>query len=1256
MIRESIISAEQFLALLQIQIDSQPAPEALIDALQGLVDPFSEAGMLGIADALALFAEQLEQLEQIEELAEQRVLLIDFLKAMDELIHQPQPGVWQYLLACLSDEHWPAPLEAEDCDFLAELLEQDCQILSDSLLESTLGSESITGPDLPDSSDNSLTADWGEQLAQLSSLDTESGVEQLHQLVEASGDAGFAGFADLFALLAEQWESECDNPNRPELQQQACILLQRLQPDDTERLLLLMGDQRWAEPLPEDDRRFLQELLLSDLQQLDHSQAEPQAGDTQLANIEPELEPEIVPPLPIAPSFCDVDLALLQQPGPQLEPAVLLMLTDSLQGLLGGWQAPIEQGVPVDKRLSLAAQQLEPVIRALNSVHLLGGAAIAQGIETNICWLLSNPQQFQSQMQLQISELLAELINYLTDIIDAEKQQVLKDQLEALQLPAKPTEEQISYIGGLLSLASLQTPLTLARESASDADIALNVADDIDPQLLEMLFNELPMLCEQLSEQLQLMADNADIEAIREAQRAAHTIKGLANMAGINGIANLTHRLEDILELFTDAKQIPQKPLSDDLTAITDTIAVMCESVIDRGTAPDNACSMLQLVMDWHYKLRSEGLAQQTEIEVASEPKFSAKAETSIDSPPGPVEAFTEPLQRDETGSREQTFFRVPQATLDSLMRLAGEGTTLNTQLDEEIIQLRSSVRLSRDRQRAMQRVFFELEQQLNEYYTLQPGLDQDSETFDPLEMDRYNEMHTSLSRLQETVADIQEVEQQMDRHIRRTSELHIAQNGIQKETLERVLSTRLVEVKSITTRLQRVLRQACRTTGKQAELFIEGESTLVDSSILNQLADPLMHIIRNAVDHGIEPSETRTSLSKPQQGRVVLRFWLENDLIRVTCGDDGAGIDTGRIREVAQQKRLIDPAIELTKREIERLILIPGFSTRNEISQLSGRGIGMDVVHQQIMRLQGSLDICSEQGLGTTLELSMPSSSLMIKTLLVRAGKQIYALASHGLEQSLISLDGKLYDTAEGMRFESQGEHFPAYGLEALLGEHGKPYESDQVHPVLLVNLGAGEKVAVMVREVIAHRELAFKPMGPYLPDLPGIPGITILANGDTAPVIDLPARIRHKSDGKQNLFTPVVLSDDLGLPKLLVVDDSLSARTSLSTLLRDTGYEVNTAIDGLDAMNQIRKKRPDLVLTDLEMPRMSGMELTSMIRGREEIESIPVMMITSRTTNRHREEATSAGVSSFLTKPWTENMLLDNVRTLLQSENSGV
>ncbi len=1251
MIRKSITAAEQFLALLRQQSDAQPNVDELIAALQQLVDPFSEAELLGIADGLALFAEQLEQLHQIEEPSEQRVLLVDFYKALDDLIHTPEPGIWQYLLACLSDSHWPEPLAPEDCEFLAELLQQDCQQLNACIRVTDAAEEQQVARTNP------LTHGWIESLQRLTAVDTESAVGLLHQQVEDASEAEYSGFADLFALLAEQWESESDNPQRITLQQQMIALLTDPSPESVEALLQLMSEPRWQAPLPEDDRDFLQPLLLDDLLRLNPSSPADCADQPQPA-LQPEsgvltglqateAETELPPP------FCQVALELLQQPAPQLDPAVLQMLTGSLQQLETLWQQHGSHTDGAGALLHSSQKLLAPVIRAMHTVHLSGAANIVQGISLNIDWLQRDPAQLQPQMLLQLSALLTDLVSYMGDINDSARQQVLLDQLEVLELPASPTEEQISYIGGLLAMAMVQSAENIEREQASETDIQLSIADDMDPQLLDMLFNELPVLSEQLSEQLQRVADSHSLEAMREAQRAAHTIKGLANMAGITGIANLTHRLEDILELFTDAGQSPAKPLCDDLTAITDTLAMVCEAVINQSASPDNSQAMLQLLMDWHYRLRSQGLQQQ-ESENSDSPMLppAAPPSAALAEPlPQPVEQMAD--ESAENVNREQTFFRVPQATLDSLMRLAGEGSTLNTQLHEQITQLRSYVRLSRDRQRTLQRIMFELEQQLNEQFTLQPANNVAGSSFDPLEMDRYNEMHTSISRLQEAAADIQEVEQLMDRHIRRTGELHLAQSGIQKETLERVLSTRLVEVKSITPRLHRVVRQACRSTGKQAELLIHGESVRVDSHILNQLTDPLMHIIRNAIDHGLETPEQRLAGGKTPQGQIVLRFWLDRDLVRVDCSDDGCGIDTDRIRQVAIQRGLVSAEAQLSKHDAERLILIPGFSTREEISQLSGRGIGMDVVHQQIMRLQGILDIHSEPGKGTTFELSMPSSSLMIKTLLVRAGRAIYALASHGLEQTLISLDGRLHESPEGMLFEYREEQFRAYGLEALLGEHGIPYKAGEVHPVLLVNLGQGERVAVMVREVIAHRELAFKQMGDYLPDLPGIPGLTILANGDTAAVIDLPARIRYKSAGQQNLFIPQLLQSDLSLPKLLVVDDSVSARTSLSSLLRDTGYDVSTAIDGLDAMNQMRKKRPDLVLTDLEMPRMGGMELTSMIRGREGMSDIPVLMITSRTTQRHREEAEQSGVSVFLTKPWTENALLDHVQTLLQTTN---
>ena len=1305
---EITAAVEQFLGLLQTQrqqLDEGDADlTALSDALNELIDLFSEHEMLGVADSLALFAEQLEQFEQIETAKDKQLLLLDFGNALQDFIFTEKVGVWQYLLACLGDSLWPEPLDDEDCGFLGDLLAEDfgrLHFADDSetdqppvteapatesepeavLTESEAVSVSVTEAD--DASEQSLAL--FTLLSQQWPDNREAALALLHEWVDLAGDAELSGMADLFALLTEFWELESEADLQP-LQQLLITLLQQPTASSAIALLEAMQAEHWQAALPDDDRGFLEELLLEDLLQEDlaggaaaetvadsepvdetleaaediasaelvfeesvfeeliseeHISEEPvvesvteaQPVSTQTQSSQ-ELSPQALSPQ-IQP-FCEVDLHLLQQPGPEIDQAVLAMLSGSLAELQTLWQTNDDD----QHCLSQSLQQLEMIARALDTLHLLGANHLIIGLQRNF-------EQIQSQtmpagLRLQLQTLLAELIQYLADITDANQQQRLVDQLQATELPLPPSEEQLSFLRGLLAQATVRLPEHHEREQANADDVALEVSDDIDSHLLDMLFNELPVLSEELTADLQRLADDGSLEPLRNAQRATHTIKGLANMAGIAGIANLSHRLEDILEWLTDAEQQPGDALADDLLEISDILALMCESVIAGNTAPEQAQFALQRVMDWHYRLQSEGItaaAGQTVLsDEDSEPELTETApQTLAEEPQTPA-------------AQEQTLFRVPQNTLDALLRLVGESSSLNTQLDEEISQLRGYTRIGRDRQRAMQRVIFELEQQLNEYYTLQPGLDQDSEDYDPLEMDRYNEMHTSLSRLQEAAADVGEVEQAMDRHIRRTSELHLAQSGLQKETLERVLSTRLIEVKSISPRLQRVVRQACRATGKQAELHIDGEQTLIDSHILNQLADPLMHMIRNAVDHGLELPEQRQAAGKSAQGQLQLTFRLDHDLIRVTCSDDGSGIDHEKVQQVAQQRGLIDADRALESRDIERLILLPGFSTRDEITQLSGRGVGMDVVHQQIMRLQGNLDIRSETGQGTTLFLSMPASSLMIKTLLVKVGRQIYALASHGLEQSLISLDGQLIETDQGMQFEHQGDSYPAYALEPLLGEPGEPYEAGQVHPVLLVNLGQGETVAVMVREVLAHRELTFKQMGDYLPDIPGIPGLTILANGDTAAVVDLPARIRHKASGEQNLFLPQSLSADLMLPKLLVVDDSLSARSSLEILLRDTGYDVSTAIDGLDALNQIRKDKPDLVLTDLEMPRMSGMELTTVIRGREEMQDIPVLMITSRTTERHREEAQAVGVSAFITKPWTENALLDQVRTLLQ------
>lgn len=1227
----------------------------IIGQLQQWIDSYSEQGFIGLADALALVAEQLEQLPpELED--DQRVLLDDCGKALLDLANVQQPAVWQYLLASLTDNRWPEPVDEEDCGFLAELLQQD--------VEKLWSEEELVSAEPEDSSAQvqpTIIANILQRFSE-SGENLEDIADNFHDLADTCSEEGFSGVSDLLALSAELLESGGDTSLSGEYLLLLINVLSAREAGETESLLQLMSDSRWNEPLPSDDREFLAEILMADFQRL--SPVTSGLAETAPERVEATVSTQQQSPVqPLQQPFCDIDFSLLEQPGPAIDPDVLAMLTATLQQLEPLW---LDEAETTESLLTTSLQQLEPVQRALQTLHLHGAMFIVQGLRINLEYLAGYPRLLESGLKLQIAAVFRQFILYFDDITDKLSHQELLDQLLLADLPGAPSEEQAGFIRGLLALASIESADLLEPEVANADNLQLQVSDDIDPQLLDMLFDELPQQSEQLISHLQ---HNNDLQELRSAQRTSHTIKGLANMAGIAGIASLTHRLEDILELLTEAGQLPGSALAETVLAAADTIAAMSDAVVANNPAPQGSVQLLQQLMDWHYQLRNEGVALAA-AELQSEHITESAAETDtganvaaamsdefagsllVDSLPDnslpPDATDQQPLRQ------EQVLQRVPQATLDSLLRLTGESSTLSTQLDEEITQLRSYSRIGRDRQRALQRIMFELEQQLNEYYTLQPELDRDSSEFDPLEMDRYNEMHTSLSRLQETAADIREVEDTLDKHIRRTGELHIAQSGLQKETLDRVLSTRLVEVKTMTNRMQRILRQACRASGKDAVLEIEGEHTRIDSQILDQLADPLMHIIRNAVDHGLETARQRLAKGKPEQGRLTLSFRLDNDLVRVTCSDDGAGIDTLKVRQVASDKQLIDPDTELSEQELQRLILVPGFSTSDQVSQLSGRGIGMDVVYQQMMRLQGSLDIRSAENAGTTFELSMPANSLMVKTLLVRVGKQIYALSSHGLEQSLISLDGHLIETEQGAHFTYADESYPAYPLESLVAESGKPYAQDQVFPVLLVNMGQDERVAVLVREVIAHRELAFKDMGDYIPDIPGIPGLTILANGDTAPIVDLPARIRHKLSAVENLFRQVDQVELLSLPKLLVVDDSISARSSLSTLLRDTGYEVRTAIDGLDALNQIRKDSPDLVLTDLEMPRMTGMELAAMIQSRQEMQHIPVMMITSRTTERHQREAGAAGVASFITKPWTESGLLQQVESLLQPQST--
>ncbi|MGB0664024.1 MAG: hybrid sensor histidine kinase/response regulator [Pontibacterium sp.] len=1260
----------------------------------------------GLSDAVAFY------LEGFSEALAHGVSLTDplferALSAFTQLATSPSLETVDELLAALSSPQWPLPLDSDDAEYLKPLLLDDVQILR-QLLEAvssneTADNEVAAATELvlaeEPASEPEVSLRLGDELKEilLTQLQPDMTLanfsERLVSLSDELRDVDLHGLCDLFALYSEALSQgkgshlSLHGGTALALNQGLVRLMEQPSSEVMAAFVQQLSQSLIQEPLLEDDQAFLLELLEEDMHALsgparlnasidpvaainepaiDLVEASLTSHDSEESDIELE-ERSFSSESAVIDVSCDEggseassealseeSSAQASDESPQtadspaqaylrfhwseqsfdevaVDQTVLTMLADTLKALCDAWQAqPLSE---LSGLLDTTSNTLAQVNRAIETLSLSAAHALIEGLVENIAQVQQNDLSPEYQSTSALRDCLLALSEYLTDLgTTAQAALITAFSNPSLPLPVAPADK--TSLEKLLSCARISGAEDIERQQVSDDDMELSWPDDVDPSLFDMMLNELPELTDQLSTELAALPKTGNLDSLRVIQRMAHTIKGLANMVGIKGLAMLTHCIEDIFDILVEHKVIPAKGLADALMEAADCLSAMTDFICTQGPKPTQAKAVSQGIHDWHYRLQVEG------IDIAT----SAVPEPAADDSNTAQEAPAAP------SAEADTVFRVHKRTVDRLLRLAGESSTLNAQLDEELAQLRGFTRQSRERQRNLQVLLEGLDRQLSEYYTFDPDMDSEDENFDPLEMDRYNEMHTLLSMLNEAADDMREVEANLDSHIRKVGELHLAQSGLQKESLDSVLSTRLVAVKTIVPRMQRIMRQACRAADKEAELVIVGEDLRVDSQILDQLADPLMHVIRNAVDHGLESADMRLLQGKSEQGRLSVAFSEKDGLIYVECKDDGSGIDLNRIKQVAVEKQLIDDDAELTDAEARRLILLPGFSTRDNVTQLSGRGIGMDVVYQQVMRMQGNLSITSETGVGTAFTLSLPSSSILVRALLVQVGDHIVTLAGHGVGQSLLSIDGTMRTDAEGKQWFDVGiDSYEAYTLESLLFEAPFDYSTKSAHPVLLVKQADGQKVAVLVREIMAHKELVFKETGPYVPDIPGIPGVTILSNGNAAIVVDLPSRVMFFNQRSFEANSRYEIPEAVTLPKLLVVDDSLSARKSLAVLLKDTGYEVVTAIDGVDALNQMRRERPDLILTDFEMPRMTGTELAEMVRSRDETAHIPMIMISSRSAAKHRAEADKAGISAYVTKPWTETKLLEQVEALL-------
>jgi len=1084
----------------------------------------------------------------------------------------------------------------------------------------------------------------------------------LSDLTEAAAASPYLGLHEACALLGDAVSALAPRlAEDPETRGQllapwpGLVAAYLAAPGDAEACAALavhLARAEWPTPLPAEDVALLAQYLL-----------ESGPGGTGVGDL-PEPTPELEPaPKPAGPRWDGL-------PEPVRE--VLELLTLEAEALP---EALAEVAALAAATESSRADRAEAVSLCAEHLDRFGGALEAGGLgglKQAADQLLASLHRVGEQGHPEPQRLLSLVTAWcqavshcLLDPGEAAASRTLVDLLHDADWPvpldpaaAAPLLEALSQP----DLGVMTEPEGPARATeVRPEDISLTVPADVPTELSESLLEELPTHTASLSAAVQRLSRGGTLEDLNVAQRAAHTLKGAANTVGVAGIANLTHHMEDILLALAKHQALPGRALSDLLVQATDCLEAMGEALADAAPPPEDTRETLQTVLDWANRIDREGVTALAQ-EAAAPPPAHTVSETeralptadhapapSVDGPPaaGPSQsqAASAPAESEAAPS-----VRVPAHLLDNLLRLIGETLLLTSQLQDRLSQSRQVARATRDQFALLQHLGSELEHLVDlRGATSGRLLLVKDDRFDPLELDQYNELHTLSRRIFEAATDAREMSRQVEDGLVGIDTLLVDQARLNRETHEALLRTRMVPVKSVFPRLQRAVRQAARATDKTIDLALGGAETLIDSEVLGRVVDPLLHVLRNAVDHGIETAEIRRARGKATTGRVSATFEREGSHVVIRCRDDGAGLDLEAVRARGESLGLVRPGEVVAEDELKRLILRPNFTTRGSATHVSGRGIGLDVVHRRVQELGGVLRIDSTPGQGCLVEVRIPLTLMAAHGLLVRVRRNVVGLVERGIEQIVHADDGEVVRLGDEIAYQTDHGRYPATSIETLLGMPEERRAAARAGRTALLVRSEGGLHAVLVQDLIDSRDLVVKGMGQYLPKLRGIVGATILGDGTVTPVLDVPELLRTPA--------AVALAEDTqalagalapSLPIALVVDDSLSARRSLVRLLEDWGYEVREARDGLEALDVLKAVRPDFAFVDLEMPRMNGLELTAHLRAQASTRDLPVIMVTSRSTLKHREQAATVGVDLYLTKPFVEDDLLRHLQQL--------
>ncbi|MHB8453468.1 MAG: hybrid sensor histidine kinase/response regulator [Acidiferrobacterales bacterium] len=1016
-----------------------------------------------------------------------------------------------------------------------------------------------------------------------------------------------------------------------------------------------------------------------------------------------EIEPE---------SGADAEVSIEPDAVPGFDPVLLQIFTGETRGHLATIKNTVEESRAsgsaclVSEALLRAAHTLQGSSRALSLRPMAECCSelekLLQAFEIRQQPLTDNSTELLSQVAAGIEELIealnagaspsGRLQHHFADLAHALGEEVVRllshepgahevsapeRQVPAPQPPAQKPPD---------SAPAPMRPAAPVVNAPPRAIVEETILEETDPELLEIFLEEAVDILGAVEEALShWRSDRSDSRAVQDLKRSLHTLKGGARMAGAMTMGGLSHNTEGLLKEVEDRRIDAGPDLLDLLDEVHDALVTMVDQMQNRkpvsGIAQLNAKVMamakgevfatpvsvpaeLQPVVP-PPKVSFDEVPDAEPEEYAavedSAPLFDAEptfADSSIATEAGPEEIpdrRSEPLEVAEAGtesSERRGQIRVRTSLLSNLVNYAGEVSISRSRMQQQIYGFRENLaELNRNVIRFRDQIReLEIHSESQILYRAEQSVSSAGSEFDPLEFDRFSRLQQLSRGLAESLHDLYTIQSSMDTFVGEAETVLQQQARVNTELQEGLMRTRMISFSTQAARLRHIVRQTARELGKRVELQLAGAEVEVDRTVLDRMIGPFEHMIRNSIDHGVEDEATRKRAGKPAVAKISINTSHEGSEVVIRFIDDGAGLNIAAIRAKAIERGLMAEDATLSEEELMQFILVSGFSTASKITHLSGRGVGMDVVHNEIKQLGGSITVDTKRGAGTTFIIRLPLTLSITQALMVYVGERMFAIPLSSVVNILEVPVERLNSISVGKKplLNHEGQVYPFMHLGARLDIPALPQALRKV-PVLLTRSGS-RQMAMQVDALGGTQEVVIKSLGLQLSRIAGLSGATILGDGRVILILDVPGlwlteerlHVVARAEPKEPEAVP-------RRPLVMVVDDSITVRKVTSRYLQKHTIDVAVAKDGIDALEQLREQVPDVMLVDIEMPRMDGYELTTNVRSDPALKHIPIIMITSRAGTKHRDRALQLGVNLYMTKPYQEDELLKNISALL-------